>query len=207
MDLEWLKQKNTKFLASVWIDVPDHLPTIETLDEVNPRNASEVASRLCAIAYVIGLGFGARGRDLESSLEEYGLMGSVSNHERQLLAATRISKQEKINATWLSECAQVLAWAIGLVDLDHFKPCDDDLASKVPFRQSPRDFIARAMLRPIPEIQVQADLLYRMHWYTRNCRLVGKTSLLSGGIISERRRAIDWVYGVEEDWDEIPMDT
>jgi hypothetical protein len=46
-----------------------------------------------------------------------------------------------------------------------------------------------------------------MHWYARNCRLIGKECNFSEGIVSERRKAIDWVYGVEENWDEIPMDT
>jgi len=46
-----------------------------------------------------------------------------------------------------------------------------------------------------------------VYWYAKDCGLVGKECKLSEGIISERRKAIDWVYGVEEDWDEVPQDT
>ena len=49
--------------------------------------------------------------------------------------------------------------------------------------------------------------MYRMHWYTRECKLQGRDIALNEGIVAERRKAIDWIYGVEEDWDEIPMDT
>ncbi len=109
--------------------------------------------------------------------------------------------------SWQTECAQALAWCIGLVELDHFQHCDDDLAQKVPFKTDPSDFIRSAKLRPIAEIQDQSDLLYSMHWYATNCRHPGRDCDLSESIISERRKAIDWVYGVEEDWDEVPMDT
>ena len=70
-----------------------------------------------------------------------------------------------------------------------------------------QEFIQKAEIRPITEIQEQSDLLYRMHWYARNSSLTGKECELSEGIVSERRRAIDWAYGVEEDWDGVPMDT
>lgn len=109
--------------------------------------------------------------------------------------------------TWLSEAAQSLAWCLGLVELDHFKHCDDDLAEKIPFKVDPSEFISNSRLRPIAEIQQQVDLLYRLHWYARNCRLTGSECELSESIISERRKAIDWAYGVEKDWDEVPADT
>ena len=207
MELGQIKQNNESYLASVGIKVPSHLPQIEELEEVKPRTAQEVASRLSAIAYVIGLGFGAKGEELKSYLEEFKLMNYVSDYELTLLNSDEISDQDKINMTWLSESAQALAWTIGLVELNNFTHCDDDLATKIPFKQNPVEFINNAKLRPISEIQEQADLLYRMHWYTRECQLTGKECELSNGIIMERRKAIDWVYGVEEDWDEVPMDT
>jgi len=205
--MEIIKTKNTEYLASLGIEVPEHLPNIESLDEVNPRPSSDVASRLAALAYVIGLGFDAKGSDLIEQLIKYNLMPYVSNYEKGLLESSTVGGQDKINMTWLTECAQSLAWCIGLVELDHFKHCDDDLAQKIPFEVDPSDFIANAKLRPIGEIQVQADLLYRMHWYARNCGLTGQECDFSESIVSERRKAIDWAYGVEEDWDEVPMDT
>jgi hypothetical protein len=177
------------------------------LGEVHPRSANDVASRVCAIAYVIGMGFGANRAELIDYLKKFNLLKYVSNYEKSLLEADDISEQDKTNMEWLSESAQALAWSIGLVELNHFKHCDDDLASKIPFKDDPAEFIKSAQLRPIEEIQEQSDLLYRMHWYTRNCRLEGKECALSESIILERRKAIDWVYGVEQDWDKVPLDT
>ena len=205
--MEELKNKNTEYLSSISIDVPEHLPQIESLDEVKPRTAQDIAGRLSAMAYVIGLGFDAKGNELLEQLNKFDLMSYVSAYESGLLNQDTIGDQDKINMSWLTECAQALAWCIGLVDLDHFKHCDDDLAHKIPFKTDPQEFIQKARLRPIAEIQEQSDLLYRMHWYARNCGLTGQECELSEGIVSERRKAIDWAYGVEEDWDEVPMDT
>jgi hypothetical protein len=205
--MEELKSKTTDYLASVGIEIPAHIPTIEGMDEVTPRKARDIAGRLSALAYVIGLGFGAKGGDLLGYLQQYELMPFVSEREKRLLREEALSDQDKVDMSWQTECAQALAWCIGLVELDHFHHCDDDLAQKIPFKIDPSEFIETAKLRPITEIQEQSDLLYRMHWYARNSRLNGRECDLSESIVSERRKAIDWAYGVEEDWDEVPMDT
>lgn len=207
MSMEALKSRTTDYLASLGIKVPSHLPTIEGIDEVRPRNAQEVAGRLSALAYVVGLGFGATGSELLEQLEKYDLMSFVSEYEKGLLRKEVLDDQDKIDMSWQTECAQALAWCIGLAELNHFQHCDDDLAEKIPFKTDPSDFIQNARLRPMSEIQEQSDLLYRMHWYAKNCRLTGRDCKLSESTISERRTAIDWTYGVEEDWDEVPMDT
>lgn len=205
--MEELKSRTTDYLASVGIEVPAHLPTIERMEEVRPRNAKDVAGRLSALAYVIGLGYGAKGSDLLEYLQQYDLMSFVSEREKRLLREDVLSDQNKVDMSWQTESAQALAWCIGLVELDHFHRCDDDLAQKIPFKIDPSEFIKSAKLRPITDIQAQSDLLYRMHWYARNCRLNGRECNLSESIVSERRKAIDWAYGIEEDWDEVPMDT
>ena len=205
--MEEVKNKTSQYLSSIGIDVPEHLPQIEGFDEVKPRTAQDIAGRLSALAYVIGLGFNAKGKDLQGLLNKYNLMPYVSHYEKVLLSQDKIEDQEKINMYWLAEGSQALAWCIGLVRLDHFKHCDDDLAQKIPFKADPKEFIQNAKLRPIAEIQEQSDLLYRMHWYSRNCSLLGQECELNQSIVSERRKAIDWAYGVEEDWDAVPMDT
>ena len=207
MNLEVLKIKNNQYLSSLGIEINQNLPLIEDLQEVQPRSAQDVAGRLSAIAYIIGLAFGANRIDLIDNLKKFKLWDYVSTYEKSLLQSDKISEQDRINMEWLSESAQALAWSISIVELDHFKHCDDDLATKIPFNSDPTNFIASAHLRPIEEIQEQSDLLYRMHWYTRNCKLTDTNCVLSTSTIAERRKAIDWVYGVEEDWDEVPLDT
>ncbi len=118
------------------------------------------------------------------------------------------TQQEKVNATWLTECVQSLAWCMGLVELNPFRRCDDDLASHFPAPfTDPSGFISDAVLRPLDEIYQQADLHYRLHWADRNARLIGTQCSVDEGLISERRKPLDWVIGVEADRDEIPLDT
>ena len=69
MNLEELKIRNIKYLQSIGIDTNPSLPPIEGLSEVSPRTAQEVAGRLCAIAYVIGIGFGAHRSNLKDQLK------------------------------------------------------------------------------------------------------------------------------------------
>ncbi len=205
--MEKIKNKNTKYLSSIGIEVPNHLPLIESLDEVSPKTAQEIAGRLSALAYIIGLGFDAPGSDLREQLNKFHLMPFVSNFENELLHKDTIEHEEKVLMSWLVESAQALAWCIGVVSLDHFTHCDDDLAQKLPLYKDPSPFIRNARLRPISEIQEQSDLLYRMHWYARNCSHTGNECALNEGILFHRRKAIDWAYGVESDWDQVPMDT
>ena len=77
-----------------------------------------------------------------------------------------------------------------------------------PAFSDPSDFIKGATLRSFDDIYAQADLHCRMHWAARNSRLTGaECPVKEGFFIAERRKPLDWVIGVEADWDEVPMDT
>jgi hypothetical protein len=71
----------------------------------------------------------------------------------------------------------------------------------------PTPFIESATLRSFDDIYLQADRHYRLHWAARNARLTGSDCPIEEGFIRERRKPLDWVIGVADDWDEIPMDT
>ncbi len=153
------------------------------------------------------MAFGADRNVLIETLKDFELWDSVTYKEKRLLEASDISKEEVNSCSWITESIQALAWCLGLVDLDHYKNCDDDLAQKLPFKVDPKDFINSSNLRPIDEIQKQSDLLYRMHWYATHAKLNGKDCPYNERVVYERRKAIDWVYGVEEEWEDVPMDT
>ena len=208
MTLNAAKTNSESFLREHGIAINPNLPAIETLDELAPQTAHAVATRGVVLSYVIGLGFGGTGDQIKPALVDYGLLDALSANELQLVESDAISDQEKINCTWLTECAQSLAYCLGMADLDPFRPCDDDLASNFPDPfTDPKPFIESATLRPFEEIYFQADLHYRIHWAARNSRLTGADCPIQEGFIRERRKPLDWVIGVESDWDEIPMDT
>ena len=202
------KTSSESFLREHRIAINPNLPIIETLDELTPQTAQAVATRGAVLSYIIGLGFGGTGEQIKPALKEHGLLESLSANELHLVNSDVISDQDKINCTWLTECAQSLAYCLGLADLDPFRPCDDDLAENFPEPfTDPKPFIESATLRPFDDIYCQADLHYRIHWAARNSRITGNDCPIKEGFIRERRKPLDWVLGVEDDWDEIPMDT
>jgi hypothetical protein len=202
------KTASHEFLRRHSVEVNETLPLLESFEELMPQDARSVATRTVVLNHVIGIGFGADASRLRAALEEFGLFEHASAREQDLLSRSEHTQQEKVNATWLTECVQSFTWCLGLVELDPFQGCDDDLASHFPRPfTDPREFISQATLRPLDEIYQQADLYYRLHWAARNARLMGHQSTVDEGLISERRKALDWVIGVEADWDEIPLDT
>lgn len=208
MGPEIAKSTSHQLLRSHGIAINEHLPLLEGRDELKPQNAEAVARRCVVLNYVIGIAYGANVPNLNQYLKDIGLIAYASLRERELLGRAKHSEQEKTDAGWMVECVQSLAWCLGLVELDPFRGCDDDLASHFPRPfVDPSEFIAGAELRPFDEIYQQADLHYRLHWAARNSRLTGTPCAVSEELIMERRKPLDWVIGVEEDWDEVPCDT
>jgi hypothetical protein len=207
MNLEALKTLNESKLLSEGIEVNPNLPTIEALSDVSPQLAANVASRVCAMSYIVGLAFNVDPKLLVENLKKYSLWNFVSEWEKKLLLQDQLSEEEINEITWMPESIQALVWSLGLIGLDHQLPCDDKLASIAPPYRDPSEFIKSAVLKPIAQIQEQCDLLYRIHWYSKYCRMNDIDCLYKENVISERRKALDWIYGVTENWDEIPMDT
>jgi hypothetical protein len=208
MTPEAVKAASHQFLRDHGIAINESLPCLEDRDDLDPQDALAVARRCVVLNYVIGTAFSADPLELNQYLTEIGLIDYASSREKELFRRAQHSEQEKINSGRLVECVQCLAWCMGLVELDPFKGCDNNLASHFPGPFiDPSDFINHARLRPFEEIYQQADLHYRMHWAARNARLKGTACAVSEELIMERRRALDWVLGVEDDWDEVPSDT
>jgi hypothetical protein len=208
MTPELAKQHSHDFLAEHGVRINETLPFIEAPDALKPQSADNVARRAVVLGHIIGIGFGQPGARMKEPLKQFGLLQYASANEIRLLNADTYTEQEKIDATWLVECMQAIGWCFSSVKLDPFAGCDEDLASHFPAPfTDPTGFIAKATLRPFSEIYQQADLHYRLHWAARNARLTGTDSPVQEGVIQERRKAIDWVIGVEADWDEMPMDT
>lgn len=203
-----VKANNILLLKSWGIPTIEHLPHLEAESDLSPQSAMDVARRCMILSHVIGIGFGGNAAQLCEAATKWGLMAYASSHERDMLGRAIHTEQERIDATWQIECMQSFAWCLGLAELDVLRHCDDDLASKFPAPYTDSSvFLASAKLRPFEDIYSQADLHYRLHWAARNCRLTGVAFPVAEGLIRERRKALDWVIGVEADWDEVPSDT
>ena len=200
-------KSNRELLTTMGHETPESLPSMENESELYPQDSTSCARRVMVLTYILGFGFNAKPDDLKRALDQYGLYKFCSDHERSLFNK-QLSEQEKVNCSWLTECIQVFAWAFGRAELNHYQRCDDDLSTKFPDPFSdPSEFITTAELRPFNELYQMADMYYRLHWASRDARLMGKETELHEGLISERRKTLDWIIGVEGNWDEIPMDT
>ncbi len=205
---EEARKNSIKYLQEHSIPYSEHLPLLEEHEELSPQNSQAVARRCFILSHVIGIGFDANVSRLRNHLIELDYFKYASTKEKLLLMADTHTKQEMIDATWLTECVQSLAWCLSLVELDPFKNCDNDLADNFPPPLTdPAQFIQTSKLRPIEEIYQQADLHYQLHWATRDSRITGGDFALNEGLTRERRKALEWVIGVEAEWDEIPLNT
>jgi hypothetical protein len=123
-----------------------------------------------------------------------------------------LTDQERVNVSWRSEAIWLLLWTIQKVDkLD--LPIDEvniaDIVNRLPkLMSSTKDFIESATIRTTGEILDQSDLIYRLHWATRQAELDNDIELeLNPSIITERHYAINWVTYYADNWDDITTDT
>ena len=203
---ESLKRRSEAFIRDAGGIVNPSLPYIEAVEEVSPIPAADVARRALVLCRFAAIGHGVPVEPMKADLLQYGLWTSVTRNERALLEKDALSEQDIIDCSWRTEALQAIAWALCLAELNHLRPCDEDLPAKFP-AGDPAEFITAARLRSMSELQEQADLLYRIHWCARQQQLSREAAVFSESIIRERRQAIDWIYGVESDWDEVPSDT
>jgi hypothetical protein len=208
MKQEQYRNKSIGRLKKLKVNIPNHLPLLESEEELSPKSLADITGKISALGYVIGMGYTDDTKRLIKNIKKYNLWPYVSKHEKMCLKKPKlISKQDRINFQWLCECIYALAWCLSIVDLNPKLGCPDDLADMTVPGQDVDVFRSDKQLRPMDEIQAEADFYYCLHWHERNCRLRGRKGLINEGVIWERRRALDWVIGVSDDWDDMPNDT
>ena len=204
---EEAKHYSHQFLEKHGIEVPSHLPIIDKQHSLTPPSADDVARRLLVLGYLIGASYSASPKEVKALVETYNLWHALSRSEKKLLNQKTFSDRDKINASWLSECAEVLAWGLQLTDIDHFHKSRETYAENLPIKADPTSFIDSSETRPYDEIYAQADLIFRLHWFAKQAHYDQKPCPLNWEVLQERHRAINWLVGEEPDWDEVTTDT
>ena len=192
----------------------DHLPIIEEESEVQIRTAQEIAERVLILTYLNYISEVPIGRKkVIDFLKTNFLWDKVSPDEKGLFEKEKLSEQEHINISWRSEAIWLLLWTINKVNnlelpVKHVKV--NEIVSRLPkFLDDPKEFIENTKIRPTTEILDMSDLIYRIHWATRNADLNNqpKPANLSSSIVQERHYAINWVTYYADEWDQITTDT
>jgi hypothetical protein len=198
-----LRAEGVPFLAS--------LPVIETADEALKRSKEEVALRTLCLLTVAAKGEGLRQEVVEEVLESFELRPHLAPNEVAFVLDNSPSQHDRIQFNWRHEAAWTLLWALGFVT-ELGKPaqiCDVEFAVSTMLERTTSQFIGDSELRPIADILDQADLIYRYHWAVRNARIKGQQipAALNPDVTEERHRALNWLIGTAQAWDDVTTDT
>jgi hypothetical protein len=207
------KNRTNEFLKDLKVPILEHLPLVEDFTEAQFRNDKEVAER-CIILYgIIFVVHGeASGEEMTEYLKEFGLWDKVSPNERTFLGNKNPIDQDKVDYSWKIESLNVLLWSLSKFD-DLELPinmCDFEHIEDLPdLSIDPTEWIEKSRLRNKEEILNQVDLIYRMHWATKDAKLNNKKipGNFHPGIIFERHYALNWLVMYADDWDDITTDS
>lgn len=211
---EQRKKQIEKYLKSLNIPFIDHLPLIEEESEVKIRDAKEIAERILILVYLAYVSEVPDEREtVIDFLKTKLLWDKVSPDEKDLFQKEDLTDQETANISWRSEAVWLLLWTINKVNklelpTGQIEICE--IVSRLPkFLTDTKEFIDTAIVRPTTEILDVSDLIYRLHWATRNANLNNQPmpANLDLSIIMERHYAINWVTYYADEWDEISTDT
>jgi hypothetical protein len=190
----------------------DWLPCLDP--RRRPRDVKAIARRALVLNAMLQISLEAPVEIVRKWIADNYLDSDLATSERILLQKNngQLTRQEQINLYWNLEALWALAWAGGLVDnLPFNQRVGDNLASLCPNLRRNEDgskLLDRMRLRPHDQLFRMLDLYYRLHWWTRNAELTGRsTGDVSHDIIMERRKALEWVMNADEDWDHVEMGT
>jgi len=209
------KKRNIEFISSLGIPTIDHLPFIESENEVKLRSSEEIASRAVILAITNLVAFNnISGHEAKDIISEYSLDKYVTPEESDFL--NKPTDELKNQMTWKCEGVWVLCWGLGIIEdlgtADILADLNQIDAEKYPIAQGidPNSFIKKEhVIRSKKEILDQNDLYYRLNWACVNERIDGnELTEVHPGVVYERQYALNWLINyMDQDWDEITCDT
>lgn len=209
------KARSVEILKQYGVPYIEHLPVIETKEEVKIRTAEEIAQRAIACLIAIQMAFEQKaGENIEGGrefavnlLETFQVTDCLTEDERLILYGEPVM-QDIINMAWKYEAYWVLLWALGIVEELSFPSniCDCEFAIEaVSKHNSFEEFMGSTALRDIDEILDENDLIFRYNWACVDARIKGHEapSGLDSSVVLERHKALNWLIDFDEndDWD------
>jgi hypothetical protein len=190
------------------------LPCVESEAETTLRSPEEVGIRIACLFCVVGSAFEEGDSVYKEYLKEHDLWNHLTPDELSFLSNDNPNRKTVINFTWRSEALVVLMWATHLLNMLPLPRQQSDtgaIVSRFPgVDKSPWPFIRVIHLREKAEILDASDLIYRLHWATRQAGMDGKDAPagLIPGVVQEWHHAINWITRYDDqDWDDVATDT
>jgi len=212
MTPEQRKQQTERLLRTEGYPVNVHLPCIEPDSDTHLRSPRVVGTRLLCLFCVVGTAFQLSNEKWKRYLQDRGFWADLSPREQRFISEP--SQAEAHQLTWRCEAMVPLMWALGLfgeLPLPRHETNTEAIVDRLPaLNDPPEPFLQSLALRSIAEILDASDLIYRLHWATRDASLVGRP--VRGGlhpsIVQEWHHAINWLTCYQDaDWDDISTDT
>lgn len=127
-----------------------------------------------------------------------------------LLIINELKEEEHYNLYWSLESLWAITWATNLIkDLSFNQKVGNELASLSPNLQIDDDghkYINFMKLRSIKSIYMMLDLYYRLHWWLNNAKQEKKSSgNIDIGVITSRRKALEWILNSNLEWDDVDL--
>jgi hypothetical protein len=208
------KRKTEALLIRKGIPYLSWLPCIEPEEETELRTAEEIGIRILCLSSVIGAAYHPTDPSYKIYLKKQRLWKHLTRDELIFLMNPNPEPQTCKGFTWRIEAMFVLMWAVGLFKRLPFpvrQVANQKIIDKLStFDGSPRPFIHSLKLRPKSQIMDKSDLIYRLHWATRQARLEGlqPPGGLNPDVVYEWHYAINWIVKYNDaDWDDVTADT
>ena len=207
------KEFSDKFLKQKGVPVLEHLPLVEDYTNAKFRDEKEVARKAVVLYGLIYVAHSEKtSKEMVEYFKKYNLWSTVSPEERKYLEKENRTQEDNNTVTWRIENLNLLLWALGNFDTLSFPAtiCDFSNYKNLPNLEiDPAQWISSSKLRDKEDILNQTDLIYRIHWATREADLKGKAmpAGLSEDIVMERHFALNWLTMYAADWDDITTDT
>ena len=207
------KEFSDKFLKQKGVPVLEGLPFVDDYTNAKFRNEKEVAKKAVVLYGLIYVAHGEKtSKEMIEYFKKYDLWSSVSPDERLYLEKQNKTPEDNNPVSWRIENLNVLLWALGNFEKLSFPTaiCDFSNYKNLPDLEiDPTEWIANSKLRNTEEILNETDLIYRIHWATRDADLNGKPmpAGLDDDIIMERHFALNWLTMYTANWDDVTTDT
>lgn len=210
------KAKTEAFLRKRGIPILPSLPCIESEKDTELRTAEEIGIRIFCLFCVVGTAFHPSAELYKQYLKRRLLWEHLTPEELAFMSNPTPDRQSLNEFTWRWEALFLLMWTVRLFKVLHFpvrqQKTNEGILDRLPsFKTtSPWSFIRSLELRSKSQILDKSDLLYRLHWATRQAEIDGQPAPgeLDPGVVAEWHYAINWVTKYEAlDWDDVVTDT
>lgn len=205
-----IKSKNDKVISEKGLRFNNWLPILET---PALRSIEEIKGRMAVMNALINIGFEAPTFIIKDWIEQQNLSKYLSEEEKEILELENDDLTEtQINTfLWYLEALWAFMWLTEMIDnLDPELFVGDEMASLLPNLEqgeSNEKLEKLQNIRPEIEVYTMLDFYYRLHWYCVDERINNREALLNEGVIYERRKALEWAFNRESDWDNVEMST